>query len=476
MKLIRFGLLLASLFLAAAGPPVKAQTYQSLGSASLAVTSTTGNVALPAGTSGGTITILNVGTKEAFVFFGGSAVTAATTNESVPAGSGRCFSISSQTYVAAITAGSDTTTLRISQGSGPCAVSYRGSAGTVAGGVDVGSTLVGGGTTARVLYDNAGVLGEYAVSGTGSVCMTTSCSMTTPALGVATATSINGNTITTGTGTLTLGASKVATISNTLTFTGTDGSTLAIGTGGTLGSNAYTSTAYAPLNSPTLVTPVLGVATGTSLAIAGCTIGSNALCATGTAAISGNVSIGNTSPAGKLDVSVASNERIRLDDFGGSARISARDDAAAQTPLIVSGSTLTLTGTVTWGTATYANCSALTTSSGVMGCTASAMRYKIEHPFGEPGSILALTPRRYEFRDPATYGRGEKIGFFAEDVCKLDEALCIRNDDGEVENYDERGVIALLVRLGAQQQARIEALEARSASRLSPFINHSRAN
>ena len=57
---------------------------------------------------------------------------------------------------------------------------------------------------------------------------------------------VNGNTITTGTGILTLGASKTLTISNTLTLAGTDSSTLNIGTGGTLGTAAYTaSTAYA---------------------------------------------------------------------------------------------------------------------------------------------------------------------------------------------------------------------------------------
>lgn len=66
-----------------------------------------------------------------------------------------------------------------------------------------------------------------------------------PVLGVATATSINGLIITTTTGTLTLAALKVLTVNNTLTFTGVDGSTLAIGTGGTLGTAAYTAaTAY----------------------------------------------------------------------------------------------------------------------------------------------------------------------------------------------------------------------------------------
>jgi hypothetical protein len=49
--------------------------------------------------------------------------------------------------------------------------------------VTVGTTTIGGGTNTKVEMNNSGVLGEYAVSGTGSVCMTTNCSMTTPALG-----------------------------------------------------------------------------------------------------------------------------------------------------------------------------------------------------------------------------------------------------------------------------------------------------
>lgn len=44
----------------------------------------------------------------------------------------------------------------------------------------------------------------------------------------------NGNTWTAGTGTLTLGAGKTFTVSNTLTFTGTDASSVAFGTGGTV--------------------------------------------------------------------------------------------------------------------------------------------------------------------------------------------------------------------------------------------------
>jgi endosialidase-like protein len=53
----------------------------------------------------------------------------------------------------------------------------------------------------------------------------------------------------------------------------------AAGTTGTTSTNLVFST------SPTLVTPVLGVATGTSLAIGGCTIGGNAACVTGSTAL-----------------------------------------------------------------------------------------------------------------------------------------------------------------------------------------------
>lgn len=89
----------------------------------------------------------------------------------------------------------------------------------------------------------------------------------------------NGNTWTAGTGTLTLGAGKTATISNTLTFTGTDGSSAAFGAGGTVAYQGGTLAQFAATTSlqlkgvisdetgsgslvfatsPTLVTPNLG--------------------------------------------------------------------------------------------------------------------------------------------------------------------------------------------------------------------------
>jgi hypothetical protein len=158
-------------------------------------------------------------------------------------------------------------------------------------------TLVGKATTdvlTNKTYDTAGAGNSFSINGlaatantgTGSVVRATSPTLVTPILGAAAATSINGNIWTAGTGTLTLGASKTLTFSNTLTFTGTDASSVAFGTGGTVAYvannlSAFASTTSSQLagvisdetgsgalvfaNTPTLVTPVLGAASATSI-------------------------------------------------------------------------------------------------------------------------------------------------------------------------------------------------------------------
>jgi hypothetical protein len=85
---------------------------------------------------------------------------------------------------------------------------------------------------------SASYSGFSSITGTGSAVLSTSPTLVTPTLGVATATSINGLTISSTTGTLTIANSKTLTASNTLTFTGTDSSSVAFGTGGTV---VYTS-------------------------------------------------------------------------------------------------------------------------------------------------------------------------------------------------------------------------------------------
>ncbi|MGH7249609.1 MAG: hypothetical protein ACREGC_01410, partial [Minisyncoccia bacterium] len=84
-----------------------------------------------------------------------------------------------------------------------------------------GDILLGGGS---------GSTGCTLTNSTGALACTAGISGTT----------FNGLTVTSSTGTFTLTNAKTFSVTNTLTLSGTDGSTLNIGTGGTLGTAAYT--------------------------------------------------------------------------------------------------------------------------------------------------------------------------------------------------------------------------------------------
>jgi hypothetical protein len=80
------------------------------------------------------------------------------------------------------------------------------------------------------LQNNAGTISWAATTGTGSFALSTSPVFTTPTLGVATATSINGLTITASTGTLTITNAKTLSVGETITITaGAASKTLNIG-------------------------------------------------------------------------------------------------------------------------------------------------------------------------------------------------------------------------------------------------------
>jgi len=137
--------------------------------------------------------------------------------------------------------------------------------------------------------------------GTGAVTtskIASSVSLTTPNIGVATATSLNGLTVSSSTGTLSITNGKTLAASNSITLAGTDSSTISVSGNVTLGSSTHaitlTTTGNTTLalptsgtvatvggtetflnktltsptiNSPTMTTPVLGVASGTSLTV-----------------------------------------------------------------------------------------------------------------------------------------------------------------------------------------------------------------
>jgi hypothetical protein len=61
----------------------------------------------------------------------------------------------------------------------------------LAANIDVGVSVITGGTTGRILYDNAGVLGELATTGAGVVALATGPTFVAPVLGAATGTTIS---------------------------------------------------------------------------------------------------------------------------------------------------------------------------------------------------------------------------------------------------------------------------------------------
>lgn len=225
-----------------------------------------------------------------FVISASAPLTAntATGNMSITGAAGQVLAGSTPAFTATPTLGASGTVGTLAFGN---ATSGTVTLGTVAGALGTVTlslpaatdTLVGKATTdifTNKTYDTAGTGNSFSINsvavtantGTGAVARASSPSFTTPTLGVATATSltsttINGNTLTTGAWTLTGGNAKTLTFSNTLTFTGTDGSSAAFGTGGTLtytiasGAKALTTTA---LSSAACTSAQTDTATGTA--------------------------------------------------------------------------------------------------------------------------------------------------------------------------------------------------------------------
>lgn len=214
--------------------------------------------------------------------------------------------------------------------------------------VTVGTTTVTGGTDGRVLYDNAGVLGEKTVTGTGSVVLATSPTLVSPILGTPTsgvATNLTGTAAGLTAGTVTTNANltgDVTSVGNATTLTnapviakvltgytsgaGTVASTdsilqaiqklngndatnanltgpiTSVGNATSIASQTGTGTKFVVDTSPTLVTPILGAASATSLTFTSTTgvVGAttNNAAATGSVGESVDASVGSGSAIG----------------------------------------------------------------------------------------------------------------------------------------------------------------------------------
>jgi len=121
-----------------------------------------------------------------------------------------------------------------------------GDTGIMAGAsIDFGANTI----TATSLQVKTAVSDE---TGSGALVFAETPTLVTPVLGAATATSINGLTITSSTGTLTITNGKTLSVSNTLTFAGTDGNTLTFPSGN---DTVVTLTATQTLSGKTLTAP-----------------------------------------------------------------------------------------------------------------------------------------------------------------------------------------------------------------------------
>jgi hypothetical protein len=231
--------------------------------------------------------------------------------------------------------------------------------------ITVGSSTIVSGNSGRVVYDNAGVVGEYPISGTGTVAMTNSPTLVTPNVGVATATSVNKVAIT------------APTTSATLTIA--DGSTLAT-------SGAFPTT-ITSTGTTSVTLPTSGTLATTGATVASFSAGTTGL--TPATATTGAVTLG-----GKLDTAYGGTNSTATPKAGGLAygtgTAYAFSAAGNVGDLLVSGGTVTpgwyAPSTLTIGTATnlaggtanqvpYQSAAGVTTFITAPGTTAAEMSW-----------------------------------------------------------------------------------------------------
>lgn len=223
-----------------------------------------------------------------------------------PAASGTAMTLGNAETVTGAKSFNDATVILKGSTSGTTTLKSGAAAGTSVITLPIATdTLVGKATTdtfTNKTFDTAGTGNSLSIAGvavtanngTGAIARATSPVFVTPTLGAATATSINGNTFTAGTYTLTGGAGKTLTFSNSLTLAGTDATTLTFqgtdtyvgrattdtltnktfdtaGTGNSFSINGLAATAntgtgaVVRASSPALVTPALGTPSSATL-------------------------------------------------------------------------------------------------------------------------------------------------------------------------------------------------------------------
>lgn len=309
-------------------------------------------------------------------------------------------------------------------------------------------------------------------------------------------TAIAASTVTNFTGTTSLTNNGGA---GTLTWP-LAGATLTIPTGGgTLGSAAFTaSTAYLPISGGTLTGNLLFTDATYDIGASGATrprdlfLSRNALfggtlTTTGNVTlgngVSPNITLGNSTPFGdnSFVLKMLSSTAVKNWEFsfnyydegysftpstaaGGTTfavgnRVLRLQSTGVVSMQLLATSSAATTGTMCWTTGTGAiNVDTTTT------CLLSSKKYKQAGRGLDIGlrQVMALRPVAYQLKpkyNPAHLG--EQIGFFAEDVARVDERLVSKEDDGSPHSVRYQQLTALLTRAIQQQQREISKLSKR---------------
>jgi hypothetical protein len=162
---------------------------------------------------------------------------------------------------------------------------------------------------------------------------------------------------------------------------------------------------------------------------------------------------------------------------GGSVNITA--GSATGTGSTGNGGSITMTlGTSVGGTAGSLTITGLPTATGSYVCSSSgvisveatacpASDIAQKNPLGRldisaASARMDLLPASlYTYKDATTYGEGERVGLYAQDVERMDPRCVTYKKDGSVSTYDDRCVIAYLVADRQHMRAEIEDLKRR---------------
>lgn len=281
--------------------------------------------------------------------------------------------------------------------------SANGLAGSSTGGATPALTLST--SITGILQGNGTAISAASTTGSGAVVLATSATLVTPALGTPTA--LVGTNIT--------GTAAGLTAGNVTTNANLTGVITSVGNATSIASQTGTGTKFVVDTSPTLVTPVIGAATGTSLSVSGQL---TSTVATGTApfVVSSTTQVANLNAATAGTVTTNANLTGPITSVGNATSIASQTGTGSTIVVSVSP---TLTGTIAGASQTLSGTLRVTglTTIGTIGTANSGLSESARFWAADGVSILG-----------GSSGRG--LGVFTSDYNNASTGSAIRFDVG----------------------------------------------